>query len=86
MPIGESVIVRMDTVRAADIMVVMNTTGNTGIMMSTETMGVLMDMEGIDHVEIYQTVSVFCYYCGFIYDLRGTHGFDSAGYYEPDCG
>ena len=86
MLIGESVIERTDTMRATDIMVVMNTTGDTDIMTNTETMRVLMDMEKIDHVEIYQTVFVFCHYCGFIYDLRGTHGFDSAGYYEPDCG
>ena len=86
MPTGESAIVKMGTMKAADIMAIMDTTGNTDIMMSTETMGVLMDMEGIDHVEIYQTVSVFCHYCGLIYDLRGTYGFDSAGHYEPDCG
>ena len=86
MLIGESVIERTDTMRATDIMVVMNTTGDTDIMTNTETMRVLMDMEKIDHVEIYQTVFVFCHYCGFIYDLRGTHGSDSAGHYEPDCG
>ena len=49
-------------------------------------MRVLMDVEEIDYVEIYQTVSAFCRHCGFIYDLRGAHGSASTGHYESDCG
>ena len=50
-------------------------------MLIGESVIVRMDMGEIEHVEIYQTVSVFCHHCGFIYVLRGAHGSDSAGHY-----
>ena len=74
-----------DTVMSMGIMRVTDPMKATDIMMSMGIMKVPADMEEIDHVEIYQTVPVFCHNRGLIHDGRGAHGSDSAGHYEPDC-
>lgn len=45
----------------------------------------MVHMEGTNHVEIYQTILIFCGYCRTIYGWGGADGFDSAGDHEPDC-
>lgn len=51
-----------DAGTTADIMVVIDTMMGMGIM------EIPAGTEEINHVEIYQTVSVFCHSCGLIYD------------------
>ena len=54
--------------------------------MVMDTIRVPMDPRGIDYVEIYQKISVFCHNCRRIHDWGGADGFDSAGHHEQDCG
>lgn len=79
MPIGEPV-----TAKTEIFMDMGNIIMSAGMVM--DTIRVPMDPGGIDYVEIYQKISVFCHNCRRIHDWGGADGFDSAGHHEQDCG